>query len=140
MTHADLKEVMVIEASAYPFPWTESIMGDCIRVGYRCQVVEVAGRIEGYGIMSLGAGECHILNLCIRPESQGRSLARRLLEHLLDLAQAGGAQTAFLEVRPSNPRAVRVYQMAGFCEVGLRRDYYPAEGGREDALVMAKEL
>lgn len=140
MSYADLKEVMVIESGAYPFPWTESIMGDCIRVGYCCRVVEAAGKIEGYGIMSVAAGECHILNLCIHPASQGRNLARRLLEHLLNLARAGGAQTAFLEVRPSNPRAVRLYQMAGFCEVGVRPDYYPAEDGREDALVMAKEL
>lgn len=140
MAYADLKEVMAIEVSAYPFPWTEIIMRDCIRVGYCCQVVESRGRIEGYGIMSVAAGECHILNLCIRPESQGRGLARRALQHLLNLARAAGAQTAFLEVRPSNPGAIWLYQTAGFCEVGLRRDYYPAEGGREDALVMAKEL
>ena len=140
MVYADLKAVMAIEVSAYPFPWTKPIIRDCIRVGYRCRVWEDQGRIEAYGIMSVEAGEAHVLNLCVRPESQGRGLARRMLEHLLDLARTAGAEMAFLEVRPSNTRALRLYRAAGFCEVGLRRGYYPNKGRREDALVMAKVL
>jgi len=73
-------------------------------------------------------------------ELQGRGLSRRLLDDLLALAASSCAQTVFLEVRPSNQRALRLYANAGFCEVGLRRGYYPAAKGREDALVLAKEL
>ncbi|NJN46240.1 MAG: ribosomal protein S18-alanine N-acetyltransferase [Candidatus Competibacteraceae bacterium] len=140
MGHFDLEEVMTIETQAYPFPWTEGIIRDCLRIGYRCRILEIQGRIEAYGILSVGAGEAHILNLCVRPESCGQGLAHSMLNHLLDVARINTAMTIFLEVRPSNPRAVRLYQRAGFCEVGVRKDYYPAASGREDALVMAKEL
>lgn len=140
MTASDLKEIMAIEWRAYPFPWTEQIMVDCLRAGYCCRVLPDGGRIEAYGVLSVAAGEANLLNLCVRPESQRTGLARGLLAHLLELAQVQGAQTVFLEVRPSNVRALRLYQAAGFCEVGRRRNYYPGARGREDALVMAKEL
>jgi ribosomal-protein-alanine N-acetyltransferase len=140
MGHCDLEEVMAIETQAYAFPWNEGVIRDCLRIGYRCRVLEVQGRIEAYGILSLGAGEAHILNLCVRPASYGRGLARNMLRHLLEVARINAVMTVFLEVRPSNPRAVMLYQRAGFCEVGIRKNYYPATSGREDALVMAKEL
>lgn len=140
MGNFDLKDVMAIETSAYVFPWTEGILRDCMRVGYRCRVLEIAGRIEAYGIISIALDEAHILNLCVNPESHGQGLARRMLDHLLELARINCAKTIFLEVRPSNPRALKLYQNAGFCEVGVRKDYYPHKSGREDALVMAKEL
>lgn len=140
MTTADIEAVMEIEVRAYEFPWTGSIFRDCLRVGYRCRILEHQGRIEAYAVMSFGAGEAHVLNLCVRPESQGRGLARRMLDHLLEQVRIGGVQTVFLEVRPSNGQALNLYRLAGFCEVGLRRDYYPHTVGREDALVMAKEL
>lgn len=140
MGYADLAEVMAIETRAYRFSWTEEVMRDCIRVGYHCRLLELDGRIEGYGILSVAAGEAHVLNLCIAPRVQGRGLAVRLLHHLLELAREGGARTLFLEVRPSNRRALRLYRGMGFCEVGVRRGYYPDEHRREDALVMAKEL
>ncbi len=140
MGHADLSAVMAIEVKAYRFPWTRTIFQDCIRIGYHCRLLEIQGRIEAYSVMSMGSSEAHILNLCVRPESQGRGLAYRLLENLFDLARAHAVQTIFLEVRPSNMPALRLYRSAGFCEVGQRRDYYPAVKGREDALVMAKQL
>jgi len=140
MRYADLKAVMAVEKSAYLFPWTEGIMRDCIRVGYCCRVLEAGKRIDGHGVMSMAAGEAHILNICIRPARQGQGLARYLLAYLLDLARANAIHTAFLEVRPSNGRALRLYHSAGFCEVGVRRNYYPDDGRPEDALVMAKDL
>lgn len=141
MLHVDLKDVLAIEKRAYEFAWTEGIFRDCLCVGYQCRVLETShGFIQGYGVMSAAAGEAHILNLCVRPELQGRGLSRRLLDDLLTLAAISRAQTVFLEVRPSNQRALRLYANAGFCEVGLRRGYYPAAKGREDALVLAKEL
>lgn len=141
MFFADLKEVLSIERRAYEFAWTEGIFRDCIRVGYQCRVLETPhGFIQAYGVMSAAVDEAHILNLCVRPELQGRGLARQLLDHLLELAKSLQARTVFLEVRPSNHCALRLYTNAGFCEVGIRRDYYPASKGREDGLVLAKEL
>lgn len=140
MCEADLSDIMAIEQSAYRFPWSRTIFRDCIRVGYYCQVLEEQDHILAYGIMSTVLDEAHILNLCVRPALQKRGLARRMLEHLIELAHRDGAKTLFLEVRPSNQAALRLYTAAGFCELGRRRNYYPAEQGREDALLMAKAL
>ncbi len=140
MTPADLKAIMGIESKVYPYPWSEGIMRDCIRVGYFCQVLEESGRIDAYGIMSMAAGEAHVLNLCVHPRAQGRGLARSMLECLLDTASTRSVRTVFLEVRSSNEKAMRLYEAAGFCAVGWRKNYYPDGGRREDALVMAKEL
>jgi ribosomal-protein-alanine N-acetyltransferase len=140
MTYADLGDVLAIEKSVYGFPWPETIFRDCIRVGYRCRVLEGRVWLHAYGLMSIGAGEAHLLNLCVRPESQGRGFAQRLLDHLLTEARTDEVRSVFLEVRPSNARAIRLYQRMGFVEVGVRPDYYPGQGRREDALVMAKEL
>jgi len=140
MSYADLATVMAIERRAYPFPWTETIFRDCIRVGYRCRLLEIHSRLESYAVMSIGADEAHLLNLCVRPESQRRGLARWMLEHLLELAGANAVKSMFLEVRPSNDRAIAIYRLMGFCEIGLRKGYYPAARGREDAVVMAREL
>lgn len=141
MLYADLKEVLAIERRAYDFAWTDGILRDCLRAGYHCQVLETPhGFIQAYAVMAAAVGEAHILNLCVRPELQGRGLSRRMLDHLLERARAERVTTVFLEVRPSNRRAVELYASAGFCEVGLRPNYYPAVRGREDALVMAKEI
>ena len=140
MSEDDLSVVTGIEREAYPFPWTPQIFRDCLRVGYSCWVADRQGHVEGYGVMSVSAGECHILNLCVRPELQRRGVGRRMLAHLLYLARKHGAETALLEVRPSNQPAIALYQQAGFGEVGVRRRYYPAACGREDALILAKDL
>ena len=135
MTLADTPGVIAVERSAYDFPWTEGIFRDCVRVGYVCRVVECAGQIAGYGVMTLGAGEAHLLNLCIRADLRRKGVGRRLLEQLLDYARKQGATDMFLEVRPSNPAAIRVYEAMGFRKIGLRKAYYQAFTGREDALV-----
>lgn len=140
MVRADVPEVIAIERAAYPFPWTEGILYDCLRVGYQCWVLERGGRIEGYGIMSHGAGEAHILNLCIRPAAQRQGLGERLLRHIMAEARRHDADTLLLEVRPSNEAALRLYGKLGFSQVGQRPDYYPAEGGREHALILARAL
>ena len=140
MQDADVVEVMVLERLAYPFPWTEGIFRDCLRVGYSCWVYTLDDRIIGYGVMSVAVGEAHILNICIHPDYQGQGLGRRLLQRLLTLARKHGADTAFLEVRASNRTALRLYLDMGFNEVGLRRGYYPIREGREDAVVLALSL
>jgi len=140
MMEIDLPEVAVIEQTSYVFPWSENIFRDCLRVGYTCRALDLAGQIIGYGVMSLGAGEAHILNVCVRDQFRNVGFGRRLLEHLLERASAAGVAEAFLEVRPSNLSAIRLYQHMGFEQIGIRRGYYQAPDGREDAIVLKREL
>jgi ribosomal-protein-alanine N-acetyltransferase len=140
LKEADVDTIMQVEVRAYSHPWTAGIFRDCMRVGYYCQVMEIDGAIEAYGVMSLGAGEAHILNLTVRPESQGQGYGRTMLNHLLDMARRLHADIALLEVRPSNKAAIGLYDSMGFSEVGARRNYYPADDGREDALILALNL
>ncbi|MDE2303948.1 MAG: ribosomal protein S18-alanine N-acetyltransferase [Gammaproteobacteria bacterium] len=140
MHEFDVPVVFSIERAGYPFPWSEGIFRDCLRVGYVCRVIDVGGTMAGYGIMSTGAGEAHILNVCISEEFRGRGLARRMMLHLLERARVAGMSEAFLEVRPSNTIAVHLYETLGFEQVGVRRAYYQAVGGREDAAVLRRIL
>jgi ribosomal-protein-alanine N-acetyltransferase len=137
---ADLDAVMDIEERAYGFPWTRGIFRDCLRVGYCCWCYENDGLIDGYGVMSIAAGESHILNLTVRPESQRQGVGSKLMKHFVQLARRHDADTVMLEVRPSNKRAISLYEKYGFNEIGVRRNYYPADGGREDALILALSL
>jgi ribosomal-protein-alanine N-acetyltransferase len=140
MVEIDLPEVAAVEQSSYAFPWSENIFRDCLRVGYTCRALDLAGQIIGYGIMSVGAGEAHILNVCVRDQFRNLGFGRRLLEHLLERATAAGVGEAFLEVRPSNLAAIRLYQRLGFEQIGIRRGYYQAPDGREDAIVLKRDL
>lgn len=140
MSEADLPEIMLIEEAAYEFPWSQGIFHDCLRVGYPCWVLEGDGRIDGYGVMMVGAGEAHILNICVRGSERRKGHGRAILRHLLAEALLHNAGSAYLEVRPSNHGAIRLYQLAGFAEVGYRRNYYPARVGREDALILARSI
>jgi [ribosomal protein S18]-alanine N-acetyltransferase len=140
MHELDVPAIVAIERAAYQFPWSEGIFRDCLRVGYVCRVIDVGGTMAGYGIMSIGAGEAHILNVCIADDYRCRGLARRVLAYLLDRARAAGMHEAFLEVRPSNTTAARLYHSMGFEQVGVRRGYYQATAGREDAAVLRRLL
>ncbi|PJK11493.1 ribosomal-protein-alanine N-acetyltransferase [Lysobacteraceae bacterium NML08-0793] len=141
MQESDLPAVMQIELRAYPWPWSVGNFRDCLRAGYSMWVLESASDIIGYAVVSVQAGEAHLLNICIDPACQSRGLGRRLLRDVRRAAQERGAERIFLEVRPSNIHAVRLYQDEGFNEIGRRPRYYPAaNNGREDGLVMAMEL
>lgn len=140
MSLSDLSDVRVIERDAYQFPWSNGVFKDCLRVGYSCWVLQADAKIHGYAIMSIAAGESHILNLCIRPSTQRRGFGEHLLRHLCTAARAHQAETTLLEVRPSNDVAIRLYERHGFRRVGTRRDYYPHPRGREDAYVYALDL
>ncbi len=140
MRRSDLPTISEIEESAYEFPWEPLAFRDCLRVGYCCWVGEKAGRILSYGIVTVGAGESHILNLCVAPEAQGSGYGRKMLGKLMAVAKGLKAEMIMLEVRPTNHTAIRLYQSEGFNEIGTRRDYYPARNGREDALVLARML
>lgn len=140
MHETDLPAVVHIEHASYTFPWTEGIFRDCLRVNYVCRVVEVDGEVAGYGILSVGAGEAHVLNLCVAGEQRCRGLGRRLLTHLLEVGENLGARDALLETRPSNAAALRLYRSLGFTPIGTRRGYYQAVGGREDAVVLKRDI
>ena len=136
----DLEAVAAIELAAYPFPWTHGIFSDCLKAGYDCWVLARPGEIIGYGILSAAAREAHILNVCVAPSEQRKGYGRRIVLRLIDLARWHRAERVFLEVRPSNPRAITLYDAMGFNEIGRRPNYYPAKRSREDAIVMAMEL
>jgi len=136
MMASDIPGVGAVERASYQFPWSEGIFRDCLRVGYLCRVAEQDGEVVAYGIVAMGAGEAHVLNLCVGERVRGRGIGRRMLMLLIERSVQAGVQDVFLEVRPSNLHAIALYQSFGFIEVGRRRDYYQAVGGREDALVL----
>ena len=140
MRQDDIEKVMNIETVAYPYPWTRGIFSDCLRVGYCCWVLDIDNVVAGYGIMSMGVGEAHILNVCVDQVFQRQGYGKALIEHLVELARRHEAEMCLLEVRPSNVAAVSLYHACGFNEVGLRKNYYPDQNGREDALILARSL
>lgn len=140
MTLDDLSIVVENDKLSYTHPWSRGIFTDCLQAGNDCWVVEQDKRLIGHGILSIVAGECHLLNVCIVPEFQDAGRGRRLVEYMLERARKLAANTIFLEVRPSTAAAYHLYISMGFNEVGTRKGYYPARSGREDAIIMAKEL
>ena len=137
----DLESVMVVERRAYPWPWSIGIFRDCLFAGYPAWVLVEGGAFIGHGVLSVAADEAHVLNVCVDPARQGRGYGRTLLRAMVQAARGHGARRIFLEVRPSNPAAVALYEDEGFNEIGRRPRYYPAaNNGREDAIVMAMEL
>lgn len=140
MRMEDVDHVAMIERVAYPFPWTAGIIRDCLRAGYDCWLLVADGERVGYGIVSIAADEAHLLNICISPPHQGYGYGRQLLLGLVELARRRSVERIYLEVRPSNGRAITLYRTMGFLEVGRRPRYYPAGDDREDALVMTMEL
>jgi [ribosomal protein S18]-alanine N-acetyltransferase len=136
----DLPDVLKNERRGYTHPWSEGIFRDCMGDGSECWLILFGDQIIGHGILSVGAGEAHLLNACVHPGCQGKGFGRALVEHLLVRAKARAASTVFLEVRSSNQVAYQLYETLGFNEVGIRENYYPAFVGREDAIVLAKEL
>lgn len=142
MHERDLDRVMQIELQAYPWPWTLGNFRDCLRSDYPMWVLDdERDGIVAYAVLSVQAGEAHLLNICVDPAVQSRGLGRRLLRAMGKIARQYAADRLFLEVRPSNLRAVALYHNEGFNEIGRRPRYYPAaNGNREDAIVMAMEL
>jgi ribosomal-protein-alanine N-acetyltransferase len=136
----DLEQVMRVEREVYEFPWTERIFSDCMRVGYHCWIAMHGEVVVGHAVISVVADESHMLNLSIARAHQRKGYGRQFVEFLLGEAGARKAQTMLLEVRPSNQAAINCYNRAGFNEIGCRKDYYPARGGREDALLLAKQI
>ena len=140
MSEADLRPVLEIEESIYAFPWTPGNFQDSLRAGYSCWVYRDGGELIGYAVVVLAAGEAHLLNLSVAAHAQSRGHGRTLLDNVAGVARRYGAKILFLEVRPSNEAGLRLYAGYGFKQVGVRRSYYPARKGREDALVLSLSL
>jgi ribosomal-protein-alanine N-acetyltransferase len=140
MVHDDIAHVADIERRSYDFPWSHGVFRDCLLAGYSCIVIEREDRVAGYSILSIAAGEAHILNLCVDPKYRELGYGQRLLEEILERAAGAEVSEIFLEVRPSNRKAIALYNKKGFRQVASRPSYYQAREGREDAAVLSKRL
>jgi ribosomal-protein-alanine N-acetyltransferase len=140
MTEADLDAVLRIEREVHAHPWTLGNFSDALRSGYQCKVFESAGVMMGYAVMMLAVDEAELLDIAIDHGHQRKGIGRKLLEAMLSLARHENMRRMVLEVRASNQAAIALYRASGFEQIGLRRDYYPATNGREDAMLMGKGL
>jgi ribosomal-protein-alanine N-acetyltransferase len=140
MTHDDLSMVSDIERRSYEFPWSHGVFRDCLLAGYQTIVLLRGDRVAGYGVLSVAAGEAHILNICVDPDHRSRGYGEKLIDEMLYRARTASVRQIFLEVRPSNERALALYRKKGFYQVANRPAYYQANQGREDAAVLAKKL
>ena len=140
MREADLAEVAAAESEIYTHPWSRGNFADSLRARYQCYTLRRGADLVGYFVLMVAAGEAHLLNLSVAAAHQRQGHGSALLADLMRLARELGARTLFLEVRPSNLGAQALYRRFGFRRIGLRRGYYPAQGGREDALVLSVAL
>ena len=138
MVHGDLSEVSDIERRSYDFPWSHGVFRDCLLAGYHCIVLDRSGGVAGYAILSIAAGEAHILNLCVDPKYRQLGYGEKLLDAVLSQAAGAEVREIFLEVRPSNRKAIALYEKKGFRQVASRPAYYQARQGREDAAVLSR--
>jgi ribosomal-protein-alanine N-acetyltransferase len=140
MRETDLDAVMAIESAIYTHPWTRGNFADSLRAGYECRVLWLGTEMLGYFVLMVAAGEAHLLNLSIAAAHQRTGHGAALLGDATALARKLGARSLFLEVRPSNRAAQALYTRFGFRKIAVRRGYYPAYRGREDALVLTLPL
>jgi ribosomal-protein-alanine N-acetyltransferase len=138
MQVTDIQEVQEIENDVYPFPWTSGNFLDSLYSNYETWVVrDASGGLAGYFLIMLAMDEAHLLNITVRRDLHGHGVGRMLLDQVVSIACEKGMNSVLLEVRPTNTRALRVYERYGFSQIGRRRGYYPAAGNmREDAIVM----
>lgn len=140
MNERDLDSVAVLEASLQAFPWSRTNFADSLEVGHSCWVCRLGGALVGFSVVMSVIDEAHLLNIGIDRRYHGQGYGARMLRTAMESARLGGAGKLFLEVRLSNERAVALYRHFGFRQIGLRKGYYPAANGREDALIFDKEL
>jgi len=140
MNERDLDAVSALEASLQPFPWSRGNFADSLAVGHSAWVLRLGGDLIGFSVVMSVIDEAHLLNIGVCQRYQGQGYGARMLRHAMENARLNHAAKLFLEVRPSNDRAVELYRHFGFRQIGQRKGYYPAAIGREDALIFDKEL
>ncbi len=136
----DIVRVATIEAEIYAFPWTQGNFRDSLASGYVCWGCWTQNELIGYAIVMTALDEAHLLNFAVAAKWQGRSIGTRFLTFVISAAREMNCEMIFLEVRPSNVVGRHLYERFGFKQLGLRRDYYPAAIGREDALFLGLNL
>ncbi len=141
-TATDLRTIAAIEKSASRHPWSLSqFVENSLREENGSLVLtDGDGPALGFALYQRVADEATLLNIAVQPEAQGCGHGGRLLQALQDRLAAQGTRRLLLEVRCGNTRAITLYRRFGFVEDGVRKDYYPVDGGREDALLMSREL
>ncbi|MBV5293740.1 MAG: ribosomal protein S18-alanine N-acetyltransferase [Curvibacter lanceolatus] len=140
LTEAWMDAVLAVEQQAYTHPWSRGNFLDSIRSGYQAQVLVGDDQLIGYFVAMKGVDEVHLLNITVAPAFQRQGWSRVMLDALATWSRGQGAQWLWLEVRVSNTRAHSVYLAHGYQRVGVRKAYYPAFEGREDAIVMSLKL
>ncbi|WP_428828085.1 ribosomal protein S18-alanine N-acetyltransferase [Azonexus sp. IMCC34842] len=140
MNERDLDTVAALEATLQVFPWSRGNFADSLSAGYSTWVLRLGGDLIGFSVVMAVLDEAHLLNIGIAQRYQGQGYGARMLRHAMERARLHGATKLFLEVRPSNDKAVELYRHFGFRQIGLRKGYYPAVEGREDGLIFDKEL
>ncbi|MBS1131538.1 MAG: ribosomal protein [Proteobacteria bacterium] len=140
MNERDLDAVAALEASLQIFPWSRGNFEDSLNAGHSVWVLRLGGDLVGFSVVMSVIDEAHLLNIGVCKRYQGQGYGARMLRHAMECARLGGAAKLFLEVRPTNERAVELYRHFGFRQIGTRKGYYPAVLGREDGLIFDKEL
>ncbi|MFT7234683.1 MAG: ribosomal-protein-alanine N-acetyltransferase [Methylophagaceae bacterium] len=141
MIKTDLVDVADIEKQSTPFPWSLKHFEDCFKVGYPAWVMcDGEERIVSFVVIQKVIDELHILNICVHRQHQRQGLGKAMLNHIIQYAKQIGSALILLEVRRSNNKAQSLYCQTGFNEMSVRQGYYPAEHGREDAILMGLDL
>ena len=140
MEEKHIKDILCIENNSYGYPWSEKIFNDCLKNNYLCRVLVLDNVLIGFLISSIIQDECHIMNLCVDAKYRGSGYGRLILNKLHDEIATISCKTVFLECRPSNISAMNLYESEGYNEIGVRRNYYPAPNGYEDAVMLAKNV
>jgi ribosomal-protein-alanine N-acetyltransferase len=142
MKVGDLPDVLAIENDIYPYPWTRGNFLDSLYSSYETWILrDGSGSLAAYFLMMYAVDEAHLLNITVRRGLHGKGIGRMQLDKVKALAREHGMTSILLEVRPSNLRAMQIYERYGFLQIGKRKGYYPAANNmREDAIVMRLEL
>jgi [ribosomal protein S18]-alanine N-acetyltransferase len=139
LRRGEAAEVARIESEVYAYPWTLGNFIDSLNAGHSCWACTLNGVLVGYAVVLIAANEAHLLNISLAEECQRRGLGTQLLRHTMLMAKAD-AGIMFLEVRPTNAHALRLYEREGFQRIAVRPKYYPSFDGREDAIILARNL
>jgi len=138
----DAPALAAIDAHGEISPWSEAqFVVACAGSGPATALVwDDGSRIVGYVVFSQVLDEASIQRLAVDPVRRGQGLGQALLQAALDCMRRDGARRCLLEVRQSNTVAHRLYAANGFSLDGVRKNYYPTDAGREDALLMSRTL
>lgn len=140
LTAHDLPAAFVIEKASHAFPWTQSTFTSNQGERYLNLKLTCNDTLVAFAITQVVLDEATLFNIAVHPSHQRQGHGRHLLEQLIETLEARGITTLWLEVRASNANAIALYEQLGFNEVSVRRNYYPAANGREDAVIMALPL